>query len=122
MTQGNNIRSASPPSRSPQHGAHGRASLGGAGPAGGTPPPVTLLAEQPLSERIKSLRTRTRSTLLMVAGYIAVLYAGHVVVCMFIVCVQVRVPEEGPHAASGRTAPPARKERRATPRAMLCKP
>jgi len=35
----------------------------------------------------------------MVAGYIAVLYAGHVVVCMFIVCVQVRGPEEGDHTS-----------------------
>ena len=81
-------RGASPngfTSRSPP--PHGRLSLGGG--AGGAAPPL-LLAEQPLSQRIKSLRTRTRSTLLMVAGYIAVLYAGHVVVCLFIVCIQVR--------------------------------
>ena len=91
-------RGASPgfTSRSPP--PHGRASLGGGAGVPGAPP--LLLAEQPLSERVKSLRTRTRSTLLMVAGYISVLYAGHVVVCLFIVCIQVRYDDPAKHTMS----------------------
>ena len=71
--------------------------------------PPLLLAEQPLSQRVKSLRTRTRSTLLMVAGYISVLYAGHVVVCLFIVCIQVRRDTPAAHNMSRCCATRAQK-------------
>jgi hypothetical protein len=47
-----------------------------------------LLVEQPLQQRIRSLRTRTRSTFIMISGFTLVLWAGHVVVCLFIVCIQ----------------------------------
>ena len=106
---------ASPP-RSPANGGGNQRSL--AHPAAA---PALLLAEQPMSARMRSLKTRTRSTLIMVAGFTAVLYAGHVVVCAFIVCIQARtaLPRSGwlaarllPRPARAR-APAARAAARA---------
>lgn len=60
-----------------------------------------LLALQSRDARLRSLKTRTTSTLLMVAGFVAILYAGHVVVCVFIMCIQARlVPRCLAHAHS----------------------
>jgi len=41
---------------------------------------------------MRSLKTRTLSTIVMVTGFTAILYMGHVVVCLLIVCIQVRSP------------------------------
>jgi hypothetical protein len=86
------MRSSPPPAtRAAGAAAH---AAGGAGGAMPTPrrghAHVELLAEQPLSARWRSFKTRTLSTLALLAGFVAILYAGHVVVCVFIMCIQAR--------------------------------
>jgi len=77
-----------------------------------------------MSARMRSLKTRTRSTFIMVAGFTAVLYAGHVVVCLFIVCIQARPALRRSDWLAARLLPrPARPRAlvaRAAARAVLC--
>jgi hypothetical protein len=90
----------SPPPATRGAGAAAHAAHGGGGGAMPTPRrghAVELLAEQPLSARWRSFKTRTLSTLALLGGFVAILYAGHVVVCVFIMCIQARACVR-PHA------------------------
>ena len=51
-------------------------------------PAQQLLAEQPWTAKLKSLRVRTISTLLMVSGFLFILYLGHVVTCGLVFLIQ----------------------------------
>lgn len=103
-------------------GEHGRPPTPGSGGGGGAPrrPPSPrvgggggggnhgasdLASRQPWPARLRSLRTRTLSTALMLAGFAAVLWAGHVVVCVFIMCIQARALGRPARAASRAVAP-----------------
>ena len=76
-----------------------------------------LLAEQPWQTRWRSFKTRTGSTLALLAIFIAILRAGHVFVCALVFAIQVRP------AALRRVAPRARALRHAIdrPAARACR-
>jgi len=51
---------------------------------------VELLAEQPWQARMRSFKTRTRSTVALLGMFVLILRAGHVVVCALVFCIQAR--------------------------------
>lgn len=89
----NDMRSSPSPSRSPPPPRRQR-NRQAAGPGNDKDKKgekkVELLAEAPLSTKMRSLRVRTASTLLMVGGFCLILYLGHVVTCALVFFIQVR--------------------------------
>ena len=83
---------------------------------------VELLAEQPWQARMRSFKTRTRSTVALLGMFVLILRAGHVVVCALVFCIQVRSrTAPAPRAAWGARgcapAPSVQRARKAAARA-----
>lgn len=58
-------------------------------------PPHTLHATRQ-QKRVASLRTRTVSTLAMIAGFVAIIWLGHVPLVLLVLTLQVRLRLSGP--------------------------
>jgi hypothetical protein len=68
---------------------------------------VELLAEQPWQARWRSFKTRTGSTVALLAMFVGILRAGHVFVCALVFAIQVcaaRARSPAPHARARPTA------------------
>lgn len=79
-------RSPSPPRGRPRT----RQAAGSASEKKGAEKKVELLANAPLSTKMRSLKVRTASTFLMVGGFVLILYLGHVVTCALVFAIQAR--------------------------------